>query len=712
MSTEPPTTTPQIEGHLTPNGVRLVDPIEGSQFTLLTQHQVEPDDCDADQFYFPVDAAAEVCATEFETPYLVDIWVRDADGRLVAESTNSEPISVLPGDYNVEVASARMKLYLSVDGGVEVEPREDRVRLSFPGSPGVRIGVRSLHDQPAATITTGTDPREMMRAVSWLGSALKTTSCERSFPTLRGHPPLIELGDELDVPATIDRPETDVTIEIPPQLEAIFPVASLAYYLGARVEPGPDPLLVTGGTTHPLTGGEGFETRVAEILEQVFLLDCVTRTEGYYQVDLHERRVIADRVDLDFADLYDRPIAAQVDRYLSVPYDRIADAVPRWKLTADVTTAPEHVSTLPFLAKELAMIRARNVTAAAERSVDSLPTEFEQFFSRGAGAFTRSASDTRGQESGEAATEQSVDDQVFRPEPTESIEQTFVGDGIPLGASKMTVEAYYQRLDHEPATGTRTRVIVVCNDPQMNDENVVSEVYGTRDWLEFDITIREELTIDEMAEILRTDADFLHYIGHVDEYGIRCADGYLDARSLEETSVSAFLLNACQSYEQGKALVERGALGGIVTLKEVLNKTATEIGHTIARLLNSGFSLSSAFSLLDKTHLLARHYMVVGDGNATIVESESGTPYSVAVDRTSDDEFEVELYAYPSKNYSIGSLLSVHLDKLTEHYLNSGHVDTVGLGTAELQEYLAMEMMPVETDEDLLWSDELVLDEL
>ena len=36
-------------------------------------------------------------------------------------------------------------------------------------------------------------------ALSTLSSALKTTSVERSYPTLRGHPPALELGDALDV---------------------------------------------------------------------------------------------------------------------------------------------------------------------------------------------------------------------------------------------------------------------------------------------------------------------------------------------------------------------------------------------------------------------------------------------------------------------------------------------------------------------------------
>jgi len=92
----------------------------------------------------------------------------------------------------------------------------------------------------------------------------------------------------------------------------------------------------------------------------------------------------------------------------------------------------------------------------------------------------------------------------------------------------------------------------------MSEEDIVEEFYGARDLFEFDISVYYELTGAELREVLHSDADFLHYIGHVDEDGFQCADGMFDARTMETVEVDAFLLNACQSYKQGQALVDRG----------------------------------------------------------------------------------------------------------------------------------------------------------
>ncbi|MBO4247176.1 hypothetical protein IL252_05000 [Halomicrobium sp. IBSBa] len=699
-------TTPSMTAVEAPYGLRLADPIEGAQFTLLTQRPVTPTSIDPSTFAPPVDTAAVITATTLETPYQVDALVRDDELSIVAECTSSERTAVGPGEYYVELSSAKMKLYLYVEGEVVFEPGTDQVRLSFPGASELRVGVRSLHEQPAATITTTDDPEALATALSQLGSALKTTSCERSFPTLRGHPPLIERGSELSVPTALSAPETGVTIEVPPRLDALLPVTSLAYYLGATVEIGSRPTLHAAGWSRPLDGGEGFETTVARVLKQVFLLDCVTRTEGMYDVPLYERDRVEAAVDLDFPALYDQPLAEQVRQYLQVPYEAIAEAVPTWKLTADVVPESSALPVLPFLADELAIVRCPDdptITDGTEADLSPKVTSFFDTSDRGGEAFVRSTA-TRS----ETAT-RGLDQTVFTPEPADSIEQTYVGDGIPLGASKMSVEEYDRRLEFDASSGERTRILVVCNDPQMSDENVVGDIYGTREWIEFDITTREQVTTDELATLLTTDADFFHYIGHVDPDGIRCTDGHLDAETLESVGVNAFLLNACQSYSQGRALIDGGAIGGIVTLTDVLNKTATEIGRTVARLLNQGFSLLSMLGLLKKRNRLAQRYMVVGDGNETLVESESGAPYSVDIERLCSGKFDVSVDVYPTKHYALGSIFRPYITSSTTHYLNSGRIDSFEVNESDLGEFLEMQLFPVVSGDSLYWSSEFTL---
>ncbi|WP_123536197.1 hypothetical protein [Halosimplex salinum] len=699
MNIDPDATRPQIRRHPTRDGVQVVDPIQETQFALLTPERPTVSDCDTERFYFPADTGATVWTDTVETPYFVPLWIRDEEGNTVAEVTDQESVSVPPGRYNVELATTQVKLQFAIDGGIDVSSMEDSVRLSFSETDHLHVGARSVHEQPAATVTTTESADDLMAALSTLGSALKTTSCERSFPSLRGHPPLVELGDELSVPEAIEPPDTGVTIEVPPFEEYIYPVVPLVYYLGATLESGPAPRIATDEWSYPLDGDDGFEPEVARVLKQTLLLDCVTRTEGYYGVDLYERTELETRLDLDFAAVYEQSLPEQLRTYLELPYDSVSEVVPKWKLTADVRPEATNVSALPFLANELAIVRCPGVRSMDEEALADLSEEVESFFRNNPQALRRStrAGPTR-------ASTSTTDTDIFRPEPADSIEQAYVGEGLPVGASKMTVDAYYRRLDFEPSTDPQIRVAVVCNDEEMTDENVVSEIYGTRDWIEFDISFQDQLGTMEMREVLQSEVDFLHYIGHVDEEGIRCTDGYLDTRHLSDVNVSAFLLNACDSYEQGRGLVDAGAMAGIATVTDIVNEAATSVGRTAAKLLNQGFSLAATVSIIKEYEQIGHHYLVVGDASASIVENQSGTPHRVIVDERDDDEFEVNIFGYPTLSSPMGAILSPQIQGIDRFYLNSGTMEDYVLSKQKLLEFIHKQDLPVDFDGSLRWS--------
>ena len=705
-------TTPRIRPHPSRDGLQVVDPIQDAQFTLLTPGSVGVSSCDTDRFYFPVDTAARVASDSIETPYFVDTWIRNASGTTVAEVDIGDSVSLPPARYNIELPTSQVKLYLSVEGAVDVTASEGALQFRF-GAETVRVGARSYHERPAATVTTTDDPGDVMRALSTLGSALKTTTCERSFPTLRGHPPLVERGDELSIPDGIETPDTGITVEVPPLFEYIYPVAPLAYYFGATVRPGPEPRLVADGWVYPLDGeqdcsfatGDGFEASVARVLKQSFLLDCVTRTEGYYQVDLAERARVEEAVDLDFAALYECSTAEQVRRYMQVPASALTDAMPTWKLTADVRPDPEYVGTLPFLADELAVIRCPEPPGMGRTSgevADQIQSIFrnQPLDRRGPATLTRSTR-TRSSSSSSSAT---VEETVFRPADADSIEQTYVGEGVPVGASKMTEDSFRRRLTYEPTTDPQIRVAVVCNDERMADENVVSEIYGTRDWIEFDISFDEELTTDEMRALLQSDVDFLHYIGHVDKEGIRCPDGYLDTQELNDVGVSAFLLNACDSYDQGYGLVDNGAMAGIATVTDIVNEAATSVGRTVARLLNQGFSLAATVEIIKEYEQIGHHYMVVGDSSASIVKNDSGTPHRTELRDLGGGNYEITLFGYPRLDMTLGTLFRPHINGYDRHHLNSGEMCSIELSESTLLGFLSRQDLPVIRESELIWS--------
>jgi hypothetical protein len=530
--------------------------------------------------------------------------------------------------------------------------------------------------------------------VSLFGSALKTTTPERSFPTLRGHPPLVERGETFDAPDHLEAPDTGVTIEITRDWRDLYAVSSLAYYLGADVQPADERALVLDGDRHPLGEDLPFETEATTLLKHAFFLDCVVRTEGLYAVDLHEREVVDGDLDFDLAAAYDAPLADRLETYLSVPYEVTEPHVPQWKLTADVAPDGTRMESLPFVVNDLAEIRIHDPDGS-DPDVQEEPEAVTSFLRNEPGLLRRTAS-TSGDATG-----------VVKPTATDAIEHVWLADGFPLGASKAAARYYRRRFEGDTPERDSIRIDIVCNDPEMAEEDVVEEFYGARDFFEFDINVHYDLSTDELAALLASDLDFLHYIGHVEEGGFLCEDGLFDARTLESTGVRAFLLNACKSYIQGEALVDRGSRGGIVTLTDISNEPAVRIGRALARLLNIGFSLLSGLAVARNVTLFGNQYITIGDGTVQLVQSKSGVPILVDLERNAGT-FDVELNAYPTSTTSIGSLATPNIKENTTQYINSGQLDSFELTESELREFLSRGPSPVLFEDDLAWSDNLI----
>jgi len=673
------------------SGLVVSDLIERNQFRLFTDTPVSPTPADPAGHRFPIDAAVAIDAAVIELPTVVSVCVRNEAGDMLAETDHSAYEEFPPGSYSLELCGP-IKIYLRVDGPVTIASDVSHTRIDLHGTREVRVGARSHHEGPAATLTTTDDPVDVMAAVSEFSSALKTTSPERSYPTLRGHPPLVELGDRLHVPDGVVSPETGVRLELPREYESIYVAAPLAYYVAADIVPGDRPRLVTDdGFVHDLDTVRGFETEVERVLKQTFFLDCVTRTEGYYSVDLHEREAIEASLDLDFAWLYDQPLQTQLEEYLSVPFGAVEDELPEWRMTSHVAPTPENVELLPFVTNDLAVVRTPQ--DQPEPSSEVQTTAANEFF-RDA-SFTRSAA-----ADGDARS-------YVQPEATDSLEQSWVGEGAPIGASKATTNAFYNRLDREPAAGD-IGITVVCNDPRMADErDVVDEVYGSSDELPFDVRVHHDLTRAELRDVLSVDADLLHYIGHIDGEGFECADGKLDATTLTTAGPDAFLLNACQSYEQGSALIEAGAIAGIVTLSDVINSGAVRMGRMLARLLDRGFTVGSALEVARDDSIIGDQYTVIGDSSLSLARTDGGPPNVCVVRRRAGDRYELEWQSHPSTSFGMGSLVMPWLDDVNEYYLWSGDSRTFDLTREELQQFLSLETVPVKIDGSLVWSDEL-----
>jgi hypothetical protein len=688
----PSTVTPQVLPLDAANGVAILDPIEGSRFEIYTNPTADLTDAAPSRFHFPVDTAVQIDANEFTVPVTANFLVRDETGQLITDCADREVVNLPKNEYHIELTGAPMKLYVAVDSAVRLIEENDAVVIDAQQSP-CYLGVRSFHEKPAGTIDVPDTPSGLMDGVSLLGSALKTLSPERSFPTLRGHPPLLNPASEFSKPSGISRPNTDVQIVVPTERQYIYGAASLAYYLGAELIPGKHPRIITSGEEFELSRSR-FHQDVNETLEQLLFFDCVARTEGYYQVNLYERNQLESSLELDYAALYDQPLSERTAAFLGVDRAKISDYIPEWDLTADIDPTYTNVQALPFLVNNLSFIRVAGDNQD-EPEAGEAPDDISDLL--------RTTSDDQ-----EGTEQAGHEPGIFTPEETESVEHVHIGDGYPLGSSKATIETFYRRLDQPELPDDAIRVQVVCNDEQMRAEDAVESIYGDRELLDFDISVHYNLTCSELRAVLSSTTDFLHYIGHVDDAGIRCTDGVLDVQDVDEVRVDAFLLNACRSYSQGMELINSGGLGGIVTLGDISNTPAIAVGRTLARLLNQGFPLRAALLVAKENSLSGYQYLVVGDGRLQLAQCIYGLPWTVDVEDIRADQYELFVRTYAVKGYGVGSLMSPGFDTGGERYLRPGTSKRFSLDEAELLDLLDEGNHPVQYDGSLYWSSDIV----
>lgn len=687
-------------------GVEVLDRIDRNRYLLWTADTIVPEAVAADHFSFPVDAAVSVTTEAITLPTVVPVYVRDETGSFIANIEQSSSETLPEGVYSLELA-APIKLYLQVDSSVTVSSDLMQTYIHFSDETEVLIGARSFHEEPAATITTTDDPRDMMAAVSTFASALKTQSPERSFPSNRGHPPMVERGEKLHIPAGVETPDASIRLEIPPDYRSIYAVAPLVYYLGADLVPADTPRLVTEtGFEYALGEERCFEETLERVLKRVFFLDCVVRTEGMHPVDLYERQKVEESIDHDLSSLYSCPPAERIEAYFDVPFSKLEPQMPDWKVTAHIEPDPENVEMLPFIAHRLAVVRT------SRGNEISPPNEQKAVVNE----FLRNGSDTQDTQV------EALPPSYVRPERTDSLEEIWIGDGVPLGANKALLEAYQNRLGRQP-TEDDIEITVVYNDidlssplvdaeSSMNPErDIVDEVYGSRSDLPFEVTIHQNLTVDELRSVLATSTDFLHYIGHIDDEGIQCVDGTLDAATLETAGPDAFFLNACRSYRQGYHLIQGGSIGGIATLGDLVNTEAIKMGQMIARLLNRGFPLYAAHDIARDVTLLGGQYIVLGDGGFAIAQAESGVANLCEIE-PADDGFDVEIKTYPTIRQGMGALFIPYIESNNEYFLNGGLLKPFRLSADELRRFLALENIPVRTNGELRWGYDISVETL
>ncbi|MCU4751615.1 hypothetical protein OB919_06420 [Halobacteria archaeon AArc-curdl1] len=702
------------------NGLEIIDRIERHRCQLTTHEPVAPTAVASDTIPYPVDAAVSVTTDTITLPTNTLPCIRDDTGSMI-EGIGPAGKTFLEADHYTIDLTNPFKIYIDVESSIQLYFDPEHTHIGFDESTTAVIGARSYHTRPAGTITTTEDPTDLMQAVTMFGSALKTTTAERSYPTLRGHPPTLELGERLSIPKTLESPDTGVRIAVPPDLASVFVVTPLAAYLGATLVEGEKPVITTEtGFSFPLEESDDFEKTVERVLKHVFFLDCIVRTEGTTPVSLHARSVTESELSWDPATVYEQSPAERLQTYLETPYEVLEPEIPLWRLEAELKPTATSIEFLPFIANSLAIVTTENdqtngSTAQYQHAINTFTRDSSV---RG----VRSSQD--GADGGETETtvtgESNSEGETPESEDTASedmgtlpptITQFWRRQDGPDIRSTTPVSAFYNSIGREPRSDP-IEIEVVCNDPEMRDElDAVNGIYGDRESLPFSVTEHYNLTRNELEEVLTHESDLFHYIGHIDESGFQCSDGIFDVSTIDSVGAKAFLLNACQSRDQGLYLVECGSIGGVVTLGDVINSGAISVGTELARLLNRGYPLYAALEIARERSLIGQQYQLVGDGLITIAQSETGIPNLAKIER-SNGHFEIELELYTHRSSGKGSLYMPYLDMTGSYFISPGTIGPFTATTTQLEAFLELEEIPILYDGGLTWGNEIADKEL
>ncbi len=584
--------------------------------------------------------------------------------------------TLAPGEYLLTFGE-EIEAFARFSGPAKVT-RDGWTRIVFTDPAPVTLGFRQQRRSPPTVTVPGT-PEGVARALSVLSMAHWTDGPERSHPAMRDHPPLVELGEALDVPEEVsaarDERATGVTLRVPPALDALFVTAPLGYYLGAEVRVGTagDPaVLETRDRTHELGSLPALQESSSRLLREVFFLDSLARdleAEGEF-CQAH----VLDALELDREELAEADPAGRLDRYLDAPRDELDDHLPDWHLSTYVDPTPEHAQSLPYLLDRLSLVYLPEATDLD--SDDRLERSLDDFY-RGAAA---------------------VD--PIDPELGAGEAHGWLAPGEPIDAFKLSRAAFENRQPYRDQQLDAILVNVVLNDAEMESERDVAEIYRERAAdLPVEVTVQESLTTDELVDVFAAPNDFVHYIGHCDEAGLRCPDGNLSVADIERVRTLTFFLNACGSYYEGMDLVEGGSVAGAVTLNKVLDKQAAAVGTAFARLLSHGFDIERALELARRRIMTGKDYAVVGDGTYTL-SARPDPPATVWLsgDGPFDLTYEIQAAATTGGSYQppFVSCAALH-----------GTATEATLERDRLLTFLERTQVPVIYEGEFRWSDEL-----
>lgn len=603
----------------------------------------------------------------------------------------------LTNEFNFSIENALIVIDLDVKIYIRIGSRATirksiggkRILITFDSLSPLIIAIRSQYTYLSETITIPPEPVDVAAAISYIHCSHDVTTPDRSYSIFRRHPPMIQIGNERNIPQVVQQSTFDSEIKfyVPNDLGSIFTIAPLAYYLQAelKVEEDVTPMLrvASSGIKRELGSKMEFQHDVATMLRQVFFLDCLVRN------GTGKSRQLLNELSIDPEEVYRTRPAKRLKEYLSVSYNDIKPMLPEWHLSMYVDPTEENISCLPFILNDLALIYQPETTRLNEREL--LKRSLDDFF--------------RADEKPESFESITPLDTV-KPELHAGFIHGWLAKETPMDAFKTIPEAYQNRLNSVDDQQRTTSISIILNDDEMIEEHRdVAKIYQTSTRsLPLSISIRRNTTRSELARVFKKPDDLVHYIGHCEDSGLKCRNGYLSVENIEECNSKVVLLNACGSYDEGMKLIKKGVKAAVVTSTQILNKQAASVGRTFAQLVINGFCVAHAMKLAHRQIIMGKNYLVLGDGTYTLTQRPEDPILTLNLEKEGDDRFRI-IYNVTCPRDPGGSYpLSV---SGKEFRCLSGTNRVFRCTRHELETYLEQNEVPVFYNGEMYWSSEL-----
>ncbi|MGM0605094.1 MAG: hypothetical protein ACQETB_05410 [Halobacteriota archaeon] len=598
--------------------VRVSDELGGEPIRIDVDDMGTVQPALPDRFVFPVDDAVSLTASRLVTSSHTSARLRNERGEDLGGFTDT-PRELPRGTYCLDLHGG-VKLFVRIVDSAfsaaytEREADARSLEVTPESTAQIVLGARSFHTRPIATITVPDDPIAVMEGVSYLASSIKEFSAERSWMSLRGHPPRIERGTELDVPSRLRRPETGIRIATPATYADVYRITPLAFYLGATIERGDLPTLVLeNGHAEPLgTDPRSTEAAVDRLLARCFLLDTLTRVGGYFSIPRYEYEELGPELPFYPPNLQGLSLSEQLMEYLEVPFETIEPYVPSWPVTAILRPDLSDVELLPYLCHSLARI---HVAGPDRTRVDRT-----------------AAFDTDSQ-------------------PSAPLSIGYTGTAVPAGGTRLLPSAFENAFAYERPTSETVTFGVVTDEVDrartLRARFETDRPAGSIDAEQIDV--HASPSVDTLRGLLESGPDCCYCELPTDSSGFVCADGTLDPASIASTDAAMVAVGGSDRLDPLVSLVDAGLLAGAA----IGSKLSIRRVVALVDLLYAGLPINQCVSAVCAIEATVPRFF--GDPTHEVLQIEDRSlPFWSRVSSNSATGYTLKTCVLPTADHRLG----------------------------------------------------------